>query len=407
MDRARNLSSFAVLALIGMVAFGRTKGSPGNDDIVASFVTSFLMLAAVFWLSVLSHEMGHAGAARLVGLEPYVMLAGGGPKLLRRRFAGMALDLRWLPGSGLTIFASGPTNHIRWKLLAAYAGGPLATLLLFFAGILSFGSEDDLFVARHPVFSLAEALALINGLVLFSVIVPLPRRSDVTTPRNDFLQILGLPWLRKEHIDAVMSAALGAEFTRLAVLRDYEAAADEARRILDAHPENWVVRLGLAELLVFAGFYAEAQEHYRALLEGGLLPDGACPPAVRAMSANNFAWSLFMLSDPSVIDAAETWSKEAQRALPKHPSIVGTRGAILVETGRVAEGEELLGRAHRMHRDRFSRASTLACLAVAAARRGDRGEAERLLDRARRLDDECDALMRAERVLAPAHVKNK
>jgi Flp pilus assembly protein TadD len=79
---------------------------------------------------------------------------------------------------------------------------------------------------------------------------------------------------------------------------------------------------------------------------------------------------------------------------------MGTRGAILVETGRVAEGEELLRRAHRMHRDRFSRASNLACLAIAAARGGDRGGAERLLERARKLDAECDALLRAERVLA-------
>jgi hypothetical protein len=44
----------------------------------------------------------------------------------------------------------------------------------------------------------------------------------------------------------------------------------------------------------------------------------------------------------------------------------------------------------------MSRASNLACLAIAAARRGAPDEARRLLRKARKLDARCEVLARAE-----------
>lgn len=60
---------------------------------------------------------------------------------------------------------------------------------------------------------------------------------------------------------------------------------------------------------------------------------------------------------------------------PKEPSVLSTRGAILVELGKVEEGKKLLKRALRIprsQRDKMAQASTLASLALASACMGRR-----------------------------------
>src|SRR3954463_5418235 len=61
---------------------------------------SVLVLWVTYLGSVLLHELGHALVARAVNLRPIVLLSGTGPRL-RRRVAGIALNLGMVPAGGL------------------------------------------------------------------------------------------------------------------------------------------------------------------------------------------------------------------------------------------------------------------------------------------------------------------
>jgi Flp pilus assembly protein TadD len=361
---------------------------------------AYATLALAWSVSVFLHEVGHAVGARLVGLRAYCLLSGGGPTILRRRVGELAVELRALPGSGLTVLASPLLPQMKWRLLATYAAGPAVTVSLLLFSLAVGGGWHEVRTPLTPWPSLGASLLLVNTLLLASVTIPLPRGSNVTAPGNDLLQMVTLPWLPQERLNTIATNAPNVEFHRLLLLRKYDEACDEAGRLLEVDPRNWIVRLGLADLMLFAGRHREAEPHYRTVLDDGLIPEDALGPGVRALIANNAAWNLFMLGDAQKIGTADKLSAQAIAALPKHPSVLGTRGAVLVEKGELVEGRELLQRALRLHAYRIPKANNLACLAIAAALEGRTRDAEESIRRARTMDNECELLPRAEQALA-------
>jgi len=294
---------------------------------------------------------------------------------------------------------SGHGRRIKWRLLVTYAAGPLVTLALFCAATIQDGGSRRLDWSSPAPLPLWTSMVFVNGYLLVTGLIPFPR-ADPTIPRNDFLQIFLLPFMSQARIASLGVAEHSIEIGRLAALGNYEAAAQEARRVLRADPEDWIARTGLADLLVLAGAYGEATRHYSLLFEEGAVPAGALPRETRARLANNYAWALFMARGAGALERADRMSAEAMGSLPRVAWVRGTRGAILVDQGSIAEGEALIGYAYKHSSDRFARAANLACLAIAAARRGKRDEAQRFLARARRLDGECDLLARVESAIA-------
>jgi tetratricopeptide (TPR) repeat protein len=398
MERMRRKTGIGMLMLLFPVAC--TRISPHQTAGFLPFLASYAVLVVVWSVSVFLHEVGHVVAGRLAGLEPFALLSGGGPALFRRKIGSVVFAVRCLPGSGLTLTSSRTRHRLRWRLLASHAGGPAVTIALLLVGVGVPQTRHEVFANTTPWLSLPAALVLVNLFLLAEIVIPFPRGSNLPGPRNDFVQIVTLPWLPEKQIAAITAMAAGVEFHRLVLLQRYPAACEEARRLLAADPGNWAVRTGLAELLLFAGLHAEAATHYGKVLDDGAIPDKAIAAQARAMIANNAAWNAFMLADARGMETADKLSAEAVAVLPKHPSILGTRGAVLMERGKLIEGQKLLTTAHHRHRDRISKALNSACLAIAAARRGKHREARRLVERARKEDRECELIGRAEFELA-------
>ena len=65
---------------------------------------------------------------------------------------------------------------------------------------------------------------MVNGFLLATFIAPLPKGSNVGAPRNDFVQMLTLPGMLQERIDAIATVTVAAEFQRLVLLKQYDAA---------------------------------------------------------------------------------------------------------------------------------------------------------------------------------------
>jgi tetratricopeptide (TPR) repeat protein len=381
--------------LVGITTIHALRRHFGLLAFASSLISSWLV-----WIgSVLAHELGHVVGARAAGLRPFLMVVGGGPSLVLRDVGGVAIDVGVLPGNGLTMLSSGAVEpRLKWRLFVAYASGPLVTSLLLALGLLAFAEQwaayrEDIDDWLHP----GPVLVIVNGLLLFTSIVPLPRGSDLGTPRNDFLQLVKLPSLEPQALEGLVKVAQSAPVWRFFQLRRYQAAYDEARRVLAEHPDNWVVRLHLADMSIFARRYEDAAREYGALLDEPALSRKGVPPVAAAFVANNYAWANYMQGGDRALAAADTASAKAVGLLPKHPSIVGTRGAILVARGELREGRELLERARKGHRDARSRASNFACLGLAALAEARSDDARRYFERARRLDPDCEVLARLER----------
>jgi tetratricopeptide (TPR) repeat protein len=215
--------------------------------------------------------------------------------------------------------------------------------------------------------------------------------------------MLGLPWKTEEELRGFDDGARWAEFLRLCVLRDYSSACAEGKRVLEREPGDGVFRIWVAALLYLAGGYAQAAEQYRALLTSPTISPSLAKAEIRAAIAGAYAWALFMQDDEGVFEEAERWSAEAMRLSadrPNQPSILGTRGAILVARGHVTEGADLIRQALRRNRSSEARANNLACLALAAARCSEADRARNLLARALRLDPHCELERRVLRELA-------
>jgi len=386
----------ALVVIVASVPF--VMGRSGALAFAASVVSLWIMWTT----SVFLHELGHALGASLVGLRPFILVVGGGPSIVLREVAGVALDIGILPGDGLTLIAGDEVGpRIKWRLFFTYASGPAVSAALLAFGFVAFPEQWHAFRdGTQAWIGPAAALVLANGLLLFTSIVPLPRSTDVGTPRNDLLQILKLPWQKPRAFENLVKASRAVAVNRFFQLKRYQAAFNEAHRLLAEDPSNWVVRIQLADMLIFSRRYAEAAAEYGFLMDEPAFSAEGVPPLGAALVANNFAWASYMQGKKEAIVLADSASSKAIALAPNNPHVLGTRGAILVALGNLPEGRKLLERAKKLHRDEHSQASNVACLALAAAAEGRIEDARRLLEQALKLDPDCELSSRIETAIA-------
>ncbi|HEX7455165.1 MAG TPA: XrtA/PEP-CTERM system TPR-repeat protein PrsT [Gallionella sp.] len=112
--------------------------------------------------------------------------------------------------------------------------------------------------------------------------------------------------------------------------------AAEADKLVDswlkAHPKDGVFRLYLAETANRRKDYAAAIQQYRTMLDAQ--PNN---PAL----LNNLAWALGQQRDPKAVGYAE----QANKLAPNQPPLMDTLGNLLVERGEVDRGIDLLRKA--------------------------------------------------------------
>lgn len=158
------------------------------------------------------------------------------------------------------------------------------------------------------------------------------------------------------------------------------------RKWLADHPKDRLVGHRLASALLKEGKQAEAAQHYARLYQDD-------PKDLEA--ANNLAWLYGELKDARAIAIAE----QAHKLAPDNPATQDTLGWILVNSGQVRRGLELLQRAYRAAADH---PSIHWHLASALAKSGDTGNAkvhlEVLLDSGRDFPERAEAIRLAQQL---------
>jgi hypothetical protein len=316
------------------------------------------------FVQVSLHEAAHALVSRLVGLSPFAVIVGKGPLLFRGRAWGLDLYLHALPLFGVVQLIPPPPGT-RWQGAAYSISGLLVDTALLLLVLLVLAGQTWAFL-------FFAVLAIYQVMVILTNLVPMDVRVGAVRIPNDGKQFLGYVFKRR-------SIALDA-------YRDNVARYDPAFRIED----SWMMRADApmlqlwsrAAIDIAAKRYADGiEKHLR------LLGVAALHPAERAMYLDSLACVPLYQGEASLLNAAEQWSREAQALLPECRTIRGTRGAVLVESGRHAEGLALLMPLTTDDNGRIDRALSTCYVARALHGLGRTAEAREWLKSARQYDE--------------------
>jgi hypothetical protein len=127
-------AALAVGAGLALVALGGGAALPLSEPRVVALVVAFPML---YLLCVAVHELGHVGAAVLVGFRPLLFVVG--PLRVQRNGARLepGLNRSTALSGGLVVCAPLGSHDLRRRTLVMAAGGPVASLM-FGAQCLAF-----------------------------------------------------------------------------------------------------------------------------------------------------------------------------------------------------------------------------------------------------------------------------
>ncbi len=351
------------------------------------------------WLSLVAlalaapvHEAGHAALFRLVGWRVHGVTLGQGPILYERVLDRTRLRVQAWPWDGMTLAApwpGSPPRLVRLRWLAGIAGGPLANLLLLLLGWRLLEPGERVFHGPAPGWALLAANGWVLALNLF------PRRGP--SYPNDGWQLLTVPFANRWRLAELGAASFLAEGHSLEARGRLAEAVRWAEEAVAAYPDAAQPRFSLGFFLVYAGELARAQACFAEALRQPDLTSELLP-----LAQNNLAWSIAARGLREALGEADELSRQAYERLGWQAAIAGTRGAVLVEQGRLEEGLELLERALARPEELvpMARASYLCSRAMALAALGRASEGAALMAEAEGLEPRCPFLPRARAACA-------
>lgn len=336
------------------------------------------------------HEFGHALVGRLVGLRLFWVTVGVGRKLFELRLRGVRVSIHALPLMGMTALAPRDSYRMRERLFLAILAGPATHLVLAVLATVWFLSRNpgETVLSVLSLSSLAPAKAFVYANVLCLALSLMPRRSESAAGvmRTDGAVLLRL--VRRDEI--ILSEYRSASF----ILEAYEyqrvgrftEAIQHYERALMQKPGNWMLQHDLAIAHLMSG---DAQAARSSLV--GLLDSEMGQGEHRLLLINNIAYADAVITNGNdgLLTEADRFSTEALSKAPNVAAFRGTRGVVLLQSGKAEEGLKHQKAAYRHHSEPTARATVACWIAIAKARTGRPDEARKWAERAR---ESCSGL---------------
>jgi tetratricopeptide (TPR) repeat protein len=342
---------------------------------VAGFGISYGMIAA--------HELGHAAAARLVGIEITTINIGHWRRLFAFQWRKVEIVVRAAPSTGYVTLRPSPNLLSAPRMVPMLLAG-VATEM----GIVAVAALGSFPVAIQSFRDLLEvfcriSIVCLGGFHAIANLWPTDTAIGGEAHATDGAQLLRF-WKARSERPAereVLSELM--EIDRLIAAKRFTDARDRASGLAEKHPAQRQFRQVLAAIHAECGATEKAEAIWRELLTG---PD---------LTKNKLAELLDSLcclplyhGRMDLLREADAWSNEALRYVPEAITLKGTRGGVLVELGRIDEGLVFLTDVMKKSECRIDHAITAAYLAKAFAVKGNRQESQRWLEKARAVDAE-------------------
>ncbi len=365
---------------------------------MALILEAYLVVLCMTPLVVI-HELTHAGMAKLVGFRVFGIVIGVGKTVWSGKILGMDWVINALPVAGITTIGARPGPYIRWKMFFVYLAGPASHVLMAF-GFFILWLFIPSWMLVHRLFG---PLALANILLAAVSLFPQKVFTVAGLQGTDGWQLLHVPFLNKNDITQRHIGYFVSEAMQSYAANDFEDAQKWVERALALDNKSGIARNVLGIVQMARGEHQTSRETFQQLLE----TEDAKEPGLRYTLLNNIAYLDALLHDPALLSEANQFSEEAFKHLPWVPAVVGTRGTVLVELGKLEEGIPLLKKSMSLHTDKQGKAINACHVAMAELRCGNLDEARKYLVSAKTLDPDCFLIPEAEAQVACKTIDDK
>jgi hypothetical protein len=280
------------------------------------------------------HEGGHALCALIVREPLRRVSIGEGPLLLRKRFDEMTFEWRLLPFAGIVQCYPDLSHRNRASQVLFILGGVLANAIV---ASIALGLETS---GLMPPTAQPALTAMAIAQVWFIALNLFPRRISIDgiRIRSDGLELLHL--LSQRNNDWAQRREFYA-----AQLRRY--SSDGEMQVIE-EPRSARIFYQLSRANVWA------EEATRRDVQDALIREvdrgGLRPPEELLLLDLLLTYGL-VSDDLKLRSKLDEWSLRALSLAPSLPTLLGTRGAILVALGRYQEGKILLSSLPIKHDD--------------------------------------------------------
>src|SRR5262245_4906570 len=138
---------------------------------LAWFMLNLFLTLLFQSLAVLPHELGHALAARALGVKVFRIVSGIGPRLLDVPMLGGTLEINAFQSSGFTAMGDPRESGLRLRLWLSTAAGPAVNALLL-AAVVPWLNRPNPFKGWLSGWAPLSAFALANVLILIFNLIP-------------------------------------------------------------------------------------------------------------------------------------------------------------------------------------------------------------------------------------------
>jgi len=374
--------------LLALLAMGGLSSPPFWSGVRGTGLTivAFIVLTA-------ARELGRLALGCALGLRPAVLELGEAMPWVRFRTGRLLWIIHRAPLGSSTAWeppAAGVALRARVAALAlARPAVTGAVLLAAHAAGVPLGWSSGTGGQLGHALAMAAEILLIVGLLPFSI-----AGQSIVPFESDGLKLVNLLSGRGDP-----AAAFGQSYyaiAREALMDNAPARAlDVCRQAESRLGAPWLDVMRSLEALARArsGDYAAAMAQREAALRGEL------QPVARAAALNDWSWYAFLERDDRKRRLADRRSAQAVVLKPDLASLLGTRGAVLLWQGRLAEAAPLLERATAGAQTRRARDINQSLVALASACAGDVARARRQLAAVSKPDDTEGVYGEAQRLV--------
>lgn len=292
-------------------------------------ITGTLLLT--FFIGAVLHEVAHALAADVVGLGVREVQIGSGPLLCRTGLGRRLVELRLLPGQGMVQYRHQPKSWRRSRRFVFVAAGPVCDLVLLITLMAASRQPyaTDYVDVALLVAVCAQAYRLLANLWPHMVAV------DDTRVASDGLQLLHI--LRGREAAGSEQPEPYASHHRLyeVLVTQYllpgqslPLPSERSADVLDYLHAAYVLRVRIGPEVI-------------SRLES-MVSSSEVPAIEQLMLLNALITATLPQGDPERLADLDRWSARAFEQGTEVPTVRASRGSVLVEIGRAAEGLALL-----------------------------------------------------------------
>jgi tetratricopeptide (TPR) repeat protein len=339
-----------------------------------------------FWIFVLllTHECGHAAAARLMRMRVLAMIIGYGRNLLKFEAFGVPIEINARPLNGLTIALPDGRGFTRLRFWIFNLGG-IGTHVVFVAiGVLLAPPTDiwSFLGALTNRLAWFETFILANAFLFFANAIPYKLNMPQGTYFSDGYRFFQIPFARVEDLMPFEKLTERLEAWNLLRTGDVIKAKEKYLQLISENPDDMLAKHDLAVAELSLGNFASARAVFREALESKEFES----PAMNLLVKNNIAWVSAILGEPEMLAEADRFAGEAYASNPKLVNFIGTTGAVLARLGQYQAGLRLLEDAFGKTSETAARAANACFVAYAYAGIGDFKQSDHWMDKARTID---------------------